>query len=82
MAGRLTTTRPGISSTAACEGSPRRCRLESRIRTEGSTELAAVELAPGANEIDIPIPWTSAELVAYPTNFGKKLGGLRYNARG
>jgi hypothetical protein len=53
--------------------------LESRIKTDEFTEIASVELVPGQNEIDIPIPWASAELVAYPTNFKKRLGGRQYN---
>ena len=37
------------------------------------------ELAPGRNVLDIPIPWHQAELVAYPTNFGKSIEGTNYN---
>ncbi|GGJ90657.1 hypothetical protein GCM10010123_20670 [Pilimelia anulata] len=49
------------------------------VQPTGYADLATVELAPGANAVDVPIPWTSAELVAYPTNFNKRIAGRRYN---
>ena len=43
-------------------------------------EIAKVSLEAGRNEITLPVPWHQAELVAYPTNFKKKIAGKFYNS--
>lgn len=43
-------------------------------------ELQRITIGQGINEITTQIPWKSAELVAYPTNFAKKISGKNYNA--
>lgn len=54
--------------------------LVSRLSPSSDTTIDTLELRAGENDISVPVPWTTAELVAYPTNFGKKLGGRNYNA--
>ncbi len=41
--------------------------------------LTSVSLAPGDNDVVISVPWDAVPLVAYPTNFGKKIGDSYYN---
>jgi len=41
--------------------------------------IAQVDCPPGDSEIDVPLPWDVAELVAYPTNFVKSIDGRRTN---
>lgn len=53
--------------------------LVSRLRTTSYTSIATVPLEAGENTIEVAVPWADAELVAYPTNFGKELGGNRHN---
>lgn len=53
--------------------------LRSQLRPQSYRVITELTLGPGENVIDVPIPWTRAELIAYPTNFGKKIGGRAYN---
>lgn len=53
--------------------------LTSRLRATTYDTLATIELEPGETTVDVAVPWTDAELVAYPTNFGKKLDGRNHN---
>lgn len=41
--------------------------------------LGCYPLREGRQVLDLPIPWAEAELVAYPTNFGKAIAGRRFN---
>lgn len=42
--------------------------------------VADLALQPGLNRVSVPIPWDKAPLVAYPTTFGKKIAGRKFNA--
>lgn len=42
--------------------------------------LATVPLQTGRHLLEISVPWTAAERIAYPTNFKKSLGGKQYNS--
>jgi hypothetical protein len=54
--------------------------LRSSLRPERYSEIGRASLIEGLNEVEIPIPWTRAELIAYPTNFGKLIAGKKFNA--
>ena len=41
--------------------------------------VARVDCAAGTSRIDVPLPWDTAELVAYPTNFAKKIDDKNTN---
>jgi hypothetical protein len=41
--------------------------------------VARVGCPPGSAHLDVPLPWDVADLVAYPTNFVKKVGGKSTN---
>lgn len=41
--------------------------------------VARVECPQGNSVLDVPLPWDVAELVAYPTNFAKKIDGQQTN---
>jgi hypothetical protein len=43
-------------------------------------QFGEVGLASGENRIELPIPWHLAELVSYPTSFGKLYEGRPHNA--
>ncbi|GLI30095.1 hypothetical protein BCONGLO52_09360 [Brachybacterium conglomeratum] len=42
-------------------------------------ELATVPVEAGENRVSVAIPWNDAELVSYPTGFGKALAGRQFN---
>jgi len=42
-------------------------------------DLATVPVEAGDNLIELSIPWTDAELVSYPTGFGKALANRQFN---
>lgn len=42
-------------------------------------DLAEFRVEPGDNLIELSIPWTDAELVSYPTGFGKALADRQFN---
>lgn len=42
-------------------------------------ELGVFQVEPGDNLLELIIPWTDAELVAYPTGFGKALASRQFN---
>ncbi|GAA2177660.1 hypothetical protein GCM10009784_29120 [Arthrobacter parietis] len=48
-------------------------------RAKTYRDLQTVEVHKGWNIIDVEIPWRDAELIAYPTNFGKKITGRQFN---
>lgn len=41
--------------------------------------LGEFALHEGSNFVEVPVPWTKAELIAYPTNFGKAIAGRQFN---
>jgi hypothetical protein len=41
--------------------------------------VARLDCPPGRSRVDVPLPWDVAELVAYPTNFAKKIDGHQTN---
>src|SRR5699024_9046370 len=42
-------------------------------------ELSEYSVISGTNLLEISVPWTEAELVAYPTNFTKAIAGRQFN---
>lgn len=42
-------------------------------------ELGEFHVTKGRNLLRVPVPWTDAELVSYPTGFGKALAGQQFN---
>lgn len=41
--------------------------------------VARVDCPPGTSTLDVPLPWDVAELVAYPTNFAKRIDDRNTN---
>lgn len=41
--------------------------------------LQEFALQPGANDIELEVPWASAEMIAHPTNFARKITGCQFN---
>lgn len=41
--------------------------------------LGRFQVSRGVNTIEVPIGWVDAELVAHPTNFGKRIAGRQFN---
>ena len=41
--------------------------------------LGDYPVGPGLQVLRVDIPWSLAELIAYPTNFGKRIDGKQYN---
>lgn len=42
-------------------------------------ELESFPVSKGENLIEVSVPWVDAELVSYPTGFGKALAGRQFN---
>lgn len=53
--------------------------MTSLLVPEFENDLGTFPVHEGTNVIEIPIPWTEAELIAYPTNFGKAIAGRQFN---
>lgn len=53
--------------------------LTSLVVPEFENSLGAFPVHEGVNVIEVPIPWTEAELISYPTNFGKAIAGRQFN---
>lgn len=41
--------------------------------------VETVQVPAGATDVEIPLPWKTVDLIAYPTNFIKKIGGKHTN---
>ncbi|GGC89955.1 hypothetical protein GCM10011512_16140 [Tersicoccus solisilvae] len=48
-----------------------------RVRSYRPTREFAVPA--GESIVEVEVPWTEAEMVAHPTNFGKKIAGRQFN---
>ncbi|GAA1145736.1 D-glucuronyl C5-epimerase family protein [Nesterenkonia lutea] len=49
------------------------------LRPAVDNYLGTFPVQEGTNVIEVSIPWTEAELIAYPTNFGKSIAGRQFN---
>jgi hypothetical protein len=49
------------------------------LEVQSWADVVTVPLHPGQNRVEVRIPWDLAELVAYPTSFGKAIGGWQHN---
>lgn len=54
--------------------------VSKRLRPTSFSPFAKVQLTAGENALSLAIPWDQAELIAYPTNFGKRYEGRQHNA--
>jgi len=54
--------------------------LTTGLRVTGWVDIETVALRSGENRLSISIPWRKVRLVAYPTNFRKKVGGRFHNS--
>src|SRR5699024_340895 len=53
--------------------------MTSLVVPEFENDLGSFTVHEGTNVIEIPVPWTEAEIIAYPTNFGKAIAGRQFN---
>lgn len=53
--------------------------LASAPRVHGYRSLRQASVRNGENTIEVTVPWTEAELIAHPTNFGKRIAGRQFN---
>lgn len=53
--------------------------MTSLVVPEFENDLGTFPVHEGTNVIEIPVPWTEAEIIAYPTNFGKAITGRQFN---
>lgn len=49
------------------------------IEVSGKRSLVSRALDKGTHSLEIEVPWHMAELVAHPTNFGKKIADIQFN---
>ncbi|MFC7457737.1 D-glucuronyl C5-epimerase family protein [Brachybacterium sp. GCM10030267] len=53
--------------------------MTKNLPVEYFRELGTFPVDEGENEIELAVPWTDAELVAYPTGFGKAIADRQFN---
>ncbi|TLP75583.1 D-glucuronyl C5-epimerase family protein [Nesterenkonia sphaerica] len=53
--------------------------MTSLVVPKFENDLGTFEVHQGTNFIEVPVPWVEAELIAYPTNFGKAIAGRQFN---
>lgn len=53
--------------------------MTKNLPVENFRELGSFPVEAGDNSIELTVPWTDAELVAYPTGFGKALAKRQFN---
>lgn len=54
--------------------------LRDTVSVRDYQTVEVLPLLTGRNAVDVPLPWAAAELVAYPTNFRKRIQGRNYNS--
>lgn len=53
--------------------------LSKNLRVDSFRGLGDFPMEAGENVIEVPVPWVDAEIVAYPTGFGKAIAGRQFN---
>lgn len=53
--------------------------MTSLVVPEFANELGSFPVVEGENVVEVSVPWTEAEIIAYPTNFGKAIAGRQFN---
>ncbi|VEW14732.1 D-glucuronyl C5-epimerase C-terminus [Brevibacterium casei] len=53
--------------------------MSNKVVPESKNTLGEFRVSEGTQVIEVSVPWIKAELIAYPTNFGKAIAGRQFN---